>query len=304
MGVLTATSSGRLLGLLLGIICICIVPLPHAVAAESAPSLATSGLQITPVRDEQKVTAGSRTNGSIVIANLTDSKMTVSLQVQKFSVTNLTYDYRFSDPGNSWVHTAQTSITLDSQQSKTVPYSLTPDARATPGGYYYSFIASTDSSRGSIPVTLRAVSLLFVTIAGDLKHTGSIDEIHVPRLVVAKQFDVSADVRNTGNTYYFAAITGRVKGPLTGTSASPQNHLVIPNKLRRVSSSINSPALPGIYPVEITYTSDTGVQTHASQLVLFIQPWSIAVVLGAVLLLQVIHANQRTPANRDREDES
>lgn len=261
-----------------------------------------NGLQITPVRDEQKVDAGSKTSGSIVVANLTPETITVTLQVRTFSVTDFTYDYRFSNPGKPWVHLGLTELTLNSQQSKTIPYSLTPGATASPGGYYYSFVASTKTRAGSVPSVLQAVSLLYITINGKLTHTGSISHVSAPKVVFGKQFDVSVDVTNTGNTYYFAAVTGHVKGFLTGASTAPQNHLLIPQKPRRVSSSLHSPALPGIYPVTIKYTADNGTVAYATQYVLFLQPWSIATIIAVILLLAVIQNRQRGAV--DTEDDT
>jgi uncharacterized membrane protein len=253
-----------------------------------------NGLQITPVRDEQKVNAGSQTDGSIVVANLTSDTITVTLQVKQFSVTDFNYDYRFSNPGKPWVHLGLTELTLSSQQSKTVPYTLTPDVSATPGGYYYSVVASTKTTSGSVPSVLQAVSLLYITINGKLTHTGTIENVRTPKIVFGNQFDVSVEVKNTGNTYYFAAISGHVKGPLTGASTSPQNHLLIPQKPRRVSSSLRSPALPGIYPVNIKYTADNGTVASSTQYVLFVQPWSLAVFIAVILFLSIIQNRQRS----------
>jgi uncharacterized membrane protein len=259
--------------------------------AANAPT--AKGLQITPVRDDIKVDAGKKTYGSLVVANLTDRPLTVNLSTKVFAVTAVTYDYRFSDAKKPWIHLGETEIVLASGQSRTIPYSVTPDAQSTPGGYYYTVIASTKVTSGGLPSTIQAALLLYITIKGKLVETGQIQNINAPRLVFGKKFNVSVDALNTGNVYYFASVQAHVKGASTNQASVASSHLLIPNKMRRISSSISSPVFPGIYPLEVTYASDNGTVAHASHLVVFIPPWFVAVLIGMLLIGNVVRKRSR-----------
>jgi uncharacterized membrane protein len=268
-------------------------------AASASSTQAEKGLLITPVRNEIKVDAGKVASNTVVVANLTDKTQTVTLQPKSFSVTELTYDYRFSNPSHPWVKLSQSQVTLASGQSKTIPYALSPELQATPGGYYFLIVASTTINNGGLPSTLEAASLLYVTINGKLVQSGEIEDIQAPKVVFGKQFDVSIDARNTGNVYYFASIVGHVKGLLSNKApATTTNHLLIPEKTRRVSSSIQSPPLPGIYPIDVSYRTDTGTTVQASRLALFIPPWSIAALIGILLIVSGLrrrHDDKKPP---------
>lgn len=254
----------------------------------------TRGLQITPVQQEHKLDAGSLREGSLVVANLTTKPLDVSLAVQQFSVNGLAYNYSFSRPEKPWISLSTTALTLTPGQSQTIRYTLHPDTKATPGGYYYSIIASTTDSTTGLASTLRAASLLYITINGQLTQTGQIRKISAPRIVLTRQFNVSVDALNTGNVYYFARVSGHLKGLFTGTTEAPASHLLIPDKTRRVSSVVSSPLFPGIYPLEVSYKTDAGTTVHDSQLVVCLPPWSIAALLAIALLAGRLFRKKQT----------
>jgi len=53
----------------------------------------------------------------------------------------------------------------------------------------------------------------------------------------------------------------------------------MPNAVRRVSDTISSPILPGIYKATYGYKTDAGTTVMKSGYILFIPPWFIAVLL-------------------------
>lgn len=267
--------------------------MPVGAAAPTSQPKQAEGLLVTPVRQEVKVDAGKTREESIVVANMTDTAITVTLSVKSFTVTNYTYDYRFSNPEDEWISLSQNQTTLASRQSKTIPFTVRPHAKATPGGYYYTVVVSTQNTGSGVPSTIQAASLLYITVNGRLVQTGHIEDFSAPRVVFGKEFDVSIDALNTGNVYYFASITGRVKGLFTEKANIAPNHLLIPNKVRRVSNVIKSPLLPGFYPIDVQYTTDTGTKVSASQWVLFLPFWFTAALIGCLLLWNVIRARRK-----------
>lgn len=267
--------------LLLGLL-VCMGPAAPATAANTASG---AGLQITPTQQEAKITAGKPKAASVIVANLSRNTMVVTLSVKEFSVANYTYDYSFSNPHRNWITFTDRTVVLQPGKSKTVPFTIQSEQNATPGGYYYTVFASTTYAKGGLQNTVQAASLLYVRVNGAVKQTGKVVRAQIQRVVFGKQIGFNIDALNTGNVYYPATVFGQAHGPFTSHTAARVSHLLIPDKVRRLTGNIPSPLLPGIYQVSFGYTTGDAGRVELSRVVVYLPYWFFAVVIGIILVL-------------------
>jgi len=242
------------------------------------------GLQINPLRDFQTVKAGQQKTGQLSVTNLSSEPEVITMSIKTFSVANYTYDYQFSAPSKDWITFSKDRMELAPGDTQTVTYFLAPDAKATPGGYYYTLAASTTVGGNGSTSTVQAATLLYVTISGTLDRAGGLDDAAVQRLVFGRDIGYSIDARNTGNVHYFVSISTKLFGIFAREDSAPTSHLLMPGTVRRIDGELPSPLLPGLYRVAITTSSEGGVNDTTSRYLLYLPPWFFAVVLGAFLL--------------------
>src|SRR6266496_1812188 len=137
------SSSMRRVGTIVGIILALFVSTPSAQALS-----VDRGLQITPPRQYLTVDPGKTIKSSITVANITENPHDISLSVEHFSVADYTYTYMFDLPKEDWVKLEQTQMTLKKSESRTVSYTVSAPANATPGGHYFTLFASTSLGEG------------------------------------------------------------------------------------------------------------------------------------------------------------
>jgi hypothetical protein len=257
--------------------------LVHSGTSAAAPQ---SGVQITPLRDFQTAKPGGQKRGDLTVTNLSSKPETITMSVKTFSVTDYTYDYKFSAPKSDWIHFSQNSAMLGPGESQPISYYITPDAKATPGGYYFTLIASTTIGNPGATSTVQAATLLYLTVDGKLIKTGDLENAHVQRLVFGPTINYSADAKNSGNVHYFISTSSRLYGIFAGGDTAPTSHLLLPGTIRRIDGSEHSPVLPGLYRVAITYQTDSGLNYTTSRYLLYLPLWSFALALGVVLVVR------------------
>lgn len=249
------------------------------------PTVATAadtknkGLYISPLRDQVTVEAGSQQTYALTVANLTDNSMTVDLKVQQFSVSDYAYDYIFRQPDNDWIKLTSPQVVLRPNESRKVTYQLNIPPASSPGGYYFTLFASTTTSTG-MPGTVRAGSLLYVTVNGKLTRTGVLEKDSLPWFVTGSTIPYRFDVRDTGNIHYTAYFYGKIEGLFGQPSEVGTSHLLMPGTVRTVSESIPSPLLPGIYKVTYGYRADGNTGELAkTAFVVFAPPWAFVIIV-------------------------
>ena len=251
--------------------------------AASASSPQNKGLYISPLRQELTVNAGKSQPAFFTVANLTDQTMTVSLSVRQFSVADYTYDYKLRSPEQDWIKLQTTQVQLAPNKSSKISYDVVTPDKTTPGGYYFALVASTDISGSGLPGTIQAVSLLYLTVNGNLVRTSVLQNDSIPFLVTGTEIPYQFNVKDTGNVHFSAYFYGQLEGlfgrhPQVGTS-----HLLMPGAVRPIGGSIPTPLLPGIYKATYGYKVDfASFVTVKTAYILFIPPWS---VIALVLLI-------------------
>lgn len=262
------------------VLCASFAPTP-ATAAEST----SKGLYISPLRSYLSIKAGDSLTRAFTVANLTEQTMNVQFHVEQFSVTDYAYDYRFTEVDNDWVQLVETSTTLKPYESREVPYRVSLPSTATPGGHYYTLYASSTLTSGESTNTVQVAMLLYMTIEGELVRTSQITKHSLPSFVMTPSIAYSLDIKNTGNTHYFALVSARVDGLFYHDAPNGTSQLLMPGTTRAINASITSPLLPGIYKLTYTIAPDQGAPTQSSHYFLYAPLWCIVllVLLGIVL---------------------
>lgn len=252
----------------------------HCSGTASASS-DTQGLAISPVRQELTTVPGKASSGTITVGNTTDKSITISLSVEQFSVVDYSYDYEFrAPPSNDWVKLDKTQIEIAPNKTQKVLFSINVPNKSRPGGYYFSLFASTTLEGPGMPGTVRAASLLYLKVDGDLIRTSVMENASAPLWVTGSDIPYEFDVKNTGNVHFSAYFYGQIEWlfgllPEVGTS-----HILMPGKVRTINGTVPTPLLPGIYKMTYGYKVDfADIVTAKTEYIIFIPPWSI-ILLG------------------------
>lgn len=272
----------------IGLITLFLLVFISPVDASPSPKVSAiypKGLLVTPAIQFLTLNSAASTSSSFEVANYTNSAISVNLSVEQFSVTDLSYNYVFSQPTSNWIRLNTTSVNLAPKQSSRVSYTADVPKAAKSGGYYFTFLASTTYSNGSSESTAQAAVLLYLKVNGKLIHSGYISSSSIQRFVTGPSITYSFNVINTGNVYYFVSVKGKLSGLSAKAASSPGSYIVIPAKARKVSGVIPSPLLPGIYKATYGYTTDAGITANKNASVVYLPIWFIALILLIILVI-------------------
>ena len=257
-----------------------------------------TGLGISPVRKSSTVDAGVVKTSFFTIANRTKKPMNVQLSIKQFSGVDYSNDLQFSPPQNNWVKLKSTSITLQPNQNEKIYYDIDVPAKSTPGGQYYTFIASSEVAGEGLPSTIQATSLLYLTVDGKLIRTGVLKNSSVPWFVTGSSIPYKFDIEDLGNVHFSVYTYGRLDsifGPLPEVGAS---HLLMPRVIRTVSGYVPSPFLPGIYQITYGYKVDfADFIVTKSSLIVYAPPWSFVALL--LIILAAVRFEQQLKKHRN-----
>ena len=285
-------SSSIILVGMVALLLVSLFELPRAAKAASTPK----GLEISPATDYPSLDAGSQSSRTLAITNNTPSPMVVALSVKQFSVANYTYQYNFSDPANDWLKLDLTKVELAPGQRASVPYRFSVPAGTSPGGYYFTVIASATVKSGDLVSTVQAASLIYLTVNGELVRTSHLVGQYIQRWAIASQIHYHFNVINTGNVYYFIYVSGSLRG-LDRVSAV--THIVMPGKVRTFSGTIALPIWPGIYRATYGYTTDNGSSITESKLVVYTPPWFLVILIALSLGIVATRGSKRRNRRND-----
>ena len=229
------------------------------------------------------MSAGKSNEGSFTVANYTDKPMTVKLFVKQFSVSDFTYSYTFMEPKDNWIKLSDNLVNLQPNQNKRIGYIAEVPLGTTPGDHDFTLFASADITGQSMPVTVQATSLLYLTVEGKLIRTTELRGSSIPFLVTGTDVAYKIIVENTGNVHISAIFFGQLEGLFVKQAGLEAGHLLIPGAPLSIEGSIPMPLLPGLYKITYGFKADDAQSiTSKTAIILFIPPWS---VIGIVLIL-------------------
>jgi len=242
------------------------------------------GLLITPIRQYLKGNAGSSVQSTFTVANLTSKPITAVFSVKQFSVADYTYNYTFDTPSDNWLSLSEQAATLQPNQSHTVNYSINIPKGSAPGSHYYTLFASADLQSQGVSSTIQAADVLYLTVNGSLTSVSHLQSSSIHWITFGSSIPFTLEPINTGNVYSFVYVSSRLHGLFVKPPITSVGHILIPGKVRRITGSIPSPILPGVYNAEYGYKSDSNWIIQESHWVIYIPPWFIAFVLAGLLV--------------------
>jgi hypothetical protein len=253
------------------------------------------GLFVTPPRQYLNVVAGKVTTGTFTVGNLNDTPMKVVLSVEQFSLADYTYDYNFSAPKEDWVKLSKTQIDLAPKTSQTVTYSIDPPVGASPGGHYFSIFASATISPGK---QVRTALILYATVEGKLRKTSEIVSGTLPLITFSGSIPLHLDIKNTGNTHFFVYVSGKLSGLFLDQKRNEVAHVLLPQTIRSLETSIQSPVIPGIYQATYGYRNEEGQYTEKTKYIAYVPIW-FWVTLGGIIWLAIVLFQRKRRLKKD-----
>lgn len=266
---------------------------PAPVRAQTAEQNANRGLFVTPVREYVTVAPGKTQQKQVTLANFTDKPVSVALSVEQFSVADYSYNYNFAPDSQHWLVLGEQNVELEPGKSKAVSYTAQPPANVTPGGHYFTVFATATIDDGAIKSQVRAATVVYITVTGDLKTTTAVQGFSVPRVSFGGDIDFTMDVKGTGNTHFFIRAAGELEG-FTSRGRGPEvTRLLMPGSSLKVGSSMPAPFLPGIYNAVFGYKTESGEEVLRSQKIVYLPLWAFAIVGGIAWLVAVLARKRR-----------
>lgn len=277
----------------------------------SSFAAAPQDITMSPSSSLVSVKPGETTTKSFTIVNGGDSDFAVAASVTPYHVEGVNYDPQFTQlPGTvdaaDWVKLAQTKFTIAAHASNEVSYTVHAPVGTTPGGYYAVVFAQTDTTPadGSQGVVLhnRVGNILYITVEGPVKNSGTIDDVHVPAVIIGTAVNLPTKVTNNGGVHFLSTFTTQVHS-FTGRKvfSSAIERYVLPQTTREVTTTWMPSAIIGYYKVSRSATVAGASKSLPDTWVLVIKPPFFPIVGFAVLtiigIILTLRHNRRQPAS-------
>lgn len=258
------------------------------------------GLRITPLRAYPNQNPGDTTSSSITLTNLTSKPQTVSLGAEVFKVTNQEYDYDFEPSYTAkWIQFADKQVTLGVNQKQTVAYNLAVPANATPGGHYFVLLAATNPTISSshINEVRRVASLVYLQVNGQLNKQSRLLSASLPWFSSSPTIPLTTQVADTGNTHIRARVgVFATRQPFGRQTILAQlDSLILPSTVRKITGTVMLPNVPGLYKLDMQYSSPTGSPMTISHYVLYVPLWLGLTVILVIAASGLIFWYRRQP---------
>ncbi|HVN26511.1 MAG TPA: hypothetical protein VMT99_02555 [Candidatus Paceibacterota bacterium] len=271
----------------------CAAPLLSHAQSEGATSLT-----ITPPFFTLNVSPGDSWSSSIRVVNTNTSSLTVRAVTAGFApsddqghgtfvpLANIAND---TDQLANWITVREPSVTVPPGTAADVPFSVTVPKDASPGGHYAAILIGTPpaakSGNGSfVGVSSYISALIFVSVSGDVKESGAIQEFSSDRSWYADP-DVNFTIRfaNDGNVHLRPAgqievytMLGHEAGRVSINQGRDLGY-VLPSSTRRFGAEWQGPmTLWGIgeYTAVVTLAYGSDQSKTVSQTITFwVLPW-------------------------------
>ncbi len=253
-------------------------------AAPSSPDT-KSGLTVTPTRYELTKRAGSKTVGTLTVANNSTKTMDVSLKVREFTVDQHNQISKFSSPKYDWITLPTTHTALAPGKRAPMRYHLTIPSDAASGEYYFSVLASTTFKDETNSKTVQVASLIYLFVDGSqMQRTGTVTRAAVAPIALGSVIPYDFTVKNTGNVHTRLASYVRADGLGWHTRDTSVQQLLLPAHRHTFTSTLPAPFFPGIYTLSYGYTDSVSQQKIIHTTRFFYVPlWAIATLVLLIL---------------------
>jgi len=257
--------------------------------AEAADKV--ESITLSPVAKNYEVKPGQIIHDTVTILNDGQTAYDFTIYGAPYSVSNGAYDPSFASvnpdaDAYTWLQFAKTTYHIEPRQTIKVPYTVQVKSDAAPGGHYGAIMAEVEpgDDAGQLARKKRVASIVYATVAGDVKLAGSVTAIDVPWYQSTTPLTASATVKNTGNTHFTSTVDYQVSDLLGRTVYQTKgDYTVLPNTTRNIAVQWNDAAWFGLYHVNFT-TNVLGHNTTTSTFVLIMPIWLIVLLFVALAI--------------------
>lgn len=284
-------------------------------------------LTLVPPSLEYVAKPGETVDGILKLINEEAETRTLYLSTANFTakgetgVPNFLFDEVNTDLA-SWITVSAQEVTLESQRTQQVPFTITVPQTAEPGGYYAGIFFGTQpptgAGTGQIGIGSKIGTLIILRVEGDVFESATIEEFgfDVSRTTFNRlPLNFIVRVRNSGNVHVRPTGTLTVRNMLGGESVSllinQTQGAVLPSSVRRFDALWKKQADDaergnffqelgrewknfglGNYTAAVTIEYGQQRQALTASTTLTIFPWRVllmsAVIVVLVILLLVV----------------
>ena len=259
---------------------------------------------ILPMSQRFSLKAGEVTEGSIKIVNPADATENFSYKVSvtPYGVVGEEYtaDLMSDSPRTSiskWIKIEEPTGEIKPNETKEIKFTISVPEDAPPGGQYATIAVSSNNDAKSnegvaVQNVLEMASIVYGTVAGEIKRGGEILENNVPGFVVTTPAKLSALIRNDGNIHDDATFVITVSDFFSGNVILPTEEesgeyteLIMPETTRYIEREVGH--LPSLGVVKVKQTIYyQGVANTVEKDIIICPIWFMALValtIGAII---------------------
>lgn len=260
---------------------------------------------VGPAKIETTVNAGEVKTVSIDLENRTGRTEVFSISFEDFVASqdeNKTVELLGNASSNTSLKNTlsvpQSEVSLAHGDRVRIPVTISIPASETPGGKFGSVVVSAtvpnsqvaknDVKSGAVVVG-RVVSLLFVTVPGEITHSGLLESARIAKnqsVFFGTPITVQAAYRNSGSTYENpyggVSIVNMFGSVVSKTAIDPW--FVLPNSLRTREVTVSSKGLFGYYTAKVEMNRGYGDTVDTKEISFFAFDPLTLILLMFVLL--------------------
>lgn len=287
----------------------------HVIAQENTAS--QERLTLSPAVSKPSLKAGTAHEDAIEVINDGTTDYTFTVYSAPFSVKDEAYDPDFVTINErtrsfEWVQFGQEVYALKAGERVKVPYTIAVPQNAAPGGHYSVIFAEAQPAKNSqIARKKRVGNLLYMTIEGDVKEAGYVEDVSLPLLYAKPPIITDIRMTNTGNVHFEANLQTTYRS-IFGKQYLTYNQevIIMPGTTRRVPMTWEKPPTFGVFRVQskATFLGNTE-QLETKYVILLPMPvriaFAVVLLVGiAALVLRKKQQKKNTKSNDTTEKEA
>ena len=258
-------------------------------------------LQLSPAKfDLDELKPGETKEITLKVQNTGSEKFGYEVSVTPYSVVGEEYQQDFSAETNytdivDWISLSETEGEVEPDQQNLITIKVEVPQDVPAGGQYAAIMVrmkeNTQASGEGAAITAykQAGSIIFASVDGETRKTGSIVESKIPSFLFTPPITATSVVENTGNIHSNATYILQVY-PLFGSEEvytneeSPLRIPILPETRRLNTISWDGAPQLGIFKVKQTVKFLD--KTEVTEKVVFLCPiWFLLIILAIIFLL-------------------
>lgn len=257
-------------------------------------------LSLTPPSLEVTIKPGDSTTDVIKLTNLSDKDAVVTASVEDFQALGEEGQQTFLKPEENatqfsmadWVKFTEKSATLKPGEKKSFEFTIQTPKDATPGGHYAAIFFSTQpgtitGDTSAVSLTGRVGALLLVTVEGEYREAGAIEEFSLKTPTYYPPVDFVTRFKNTGTIHLKPQGTIVIKSwtgkQVAQIAVNELGNNVLPASIRKFESTWNGKIGFGKYTADLNLTFGKAGTATAS-LAFWLFPWKEALVILIIVI--------------------